>query len=129
MTSLPSRLSWSTSRTDEKLGIVTLSPDAGHDRWLRSGSFLAGLGHDTDSAAKRTPRDSVHPINSSYIWSAIGVPLWDASQCLIELAKAARGTVVGDQLVYAEKIEFGLRICFDVILIREVGFSRPIRGS
>ena len=53
---------------------------------------------------------------------------WDAFQCLIESAMGAKGTVLGDQVVYAAQIEFSLSNRSAVEIAREVFLSIPICG-
>ena len=52
---------------------------------------------------------------------------WDSFQSLIESAMAARGSMAGDEIVYAAHIEFGLSNRCGVGVVREF-VSMPICG-
>jgi hypothetical protein len=84
--------------------------------------------------AKR-PRESWKDFTAHNGWldrNHIGVQIvelrWDAFQRLIESAMAAKGTVMGDQVVYATHIQFSLSKRSEVEIAREVFLFIPICG-
>jgi hypothetical protein len=52
--------------------------------------------------------NSVHPINWDHVRVGISVSQRHTPQCLIEFAETTKGAVLGDEIVDATKVSFGL---------------------
>ena len=72
--------------------------------------------------------NSVHPINWDHVRVGISVSQRHAPQCLIENAETTKGAVLGDEIVDATKVSFGLGQSIIILAACEAVTSQPIRG-
>jgi hypothetical protein len=58
------------------------------------------------------------------VW--IVVLRWDAFQSFIESATAAKGAMAGNEIMYAAQIEFELRDCSYIFIVRGANISTQV---